>query len=58
MPSNTATPLFYFVFDLLFRDGEDLTGTPLIDRKTRLEGFLVEAPNAIRYSDHQIGQGH
>lgn len=29
--------LVYFVFDLLFLDGEDLTEVPLIDRKTRLE---------------------
>jgi DNA ligase D-like protein (predicted ligase) len=49
--------LVYFVFDLLFLDGEDLTGAPLVDRKTRLEAFLVDAPDAIRYSDHQIGHG-
>jgi bifunctional non-homologous end joining protein LigD len=28
-----------------------------VDRKTRLEAFLVGAPDAIRYSDHQIGHG-
>jgi ATP-dependent DNA ligase len=28
-----------------------------VDRKTRLEAFLVGAPYAIRYSDHQIGDG-
>jgi DNA ligase D-like protein (predicted ligase) len=49
--------LVYFVFDLLYLDGEDLIGLPLVDRKTRLEAFLVGAPDAIRYSDHQIGQG-
>jgi bifunctional non-homologous end joining protein LigD len=49
--------LVYFVFDLLFLDGENLTGLPLVDRKTRLEAFLVGAPDAIRYSDHQIGHG-
>jgi DNA ligase D-like protein (predicted ligase) len=49
--------LVYFAFDLLFLDGEDLTGLPLIDRKTRLEAFLVGAPDCIRYSDHQIGHG-
>ena len=45
------------MFDLLYLDGEDLTGLPLVDRKTRLEAFLIGAPNAIRYSDHQIGSG-
>jgi ATP-dependent DNA ligase len=37
--------LVYFVFDLLFLDGEDLTSLPLIDRKTRPEAFLVGAPD-------------
>jgi len=49
--------LVYFVFDLLFLDGENLTGIPLVDRKTRLEAFLVGAPSVIRYNDHQIGHG-
>jgi bifunctional non-homologous end joining protein LigD len=49
--------LVYFCFDLLYLDGEDLTGLPLVDRKTRLEALLVGAPHIIRYSDHQIGQG-
>jgi ATP-dependent DNA ligase len=43
--------LVYFVFDLLFLDGEDLTALPLVDRKTRLEAFLVGAPDCIRYVD-------
>jgi ATP-dependent DNA ligase len=50
-------PHVYFAFDLLYLDGEELIGLSLIDRKTRLEGFLVGAPDAIRYSDHQIGEG-
>jgi hypothetical protein len=49
--------LVYFVFDLLFLDGEDLTSLPLVNRKTRLEAFLVGAPDNVKYSDHQIGQG-
>jgi bifunctional non-homologous end joining protein LigD len=49
--------LVYFVFDLLYLDGQDLTGLPLIDRKTRLEAFLVGAPDVIRHSDHQIDHG-
>jgi len=49
--------LVYFVFDLLYLDGQDLTGLPLVDRKTRLEAFPVGSPDSIRYHDHQIGQG-
>ena len=47
--------LVYFVFDLLYLDGQDLTGLPLIDRKTRLEAFLVGAPDVIRQSGRKRG---
>jgi bifunctional non-homologous end joining protein LigD len=49
--------LIYFVFDLLYLDGEALTGLPLVDQKTRLEAFLVGTPDPIRYSDHQPRAG-
>jgi DNA ligase D-like protein (predicted ligase) len=49
--------LVYFVFDLLFLDGQDLTGLPLMERKARLEKLLVGQKGPIRYSDHQIGHG-
>ena len=49
--------LVFFLFDLLFLDGEDLRSLPLVDRKVRLEAFLVGAPESLRYNDHQVGQG-
>jgi ATP-dependent DNA ligase len=49
--------LVFFLFDLLFLDGEDIRDRPLVDRKARLEAFLVGAPESLRYNDHQIGQG-
>jgi hypothetical protein len=49
--------LIFFLFDLLFLDGENLMALPLVDRKIRLEAFLVGAPESLRYNDHQIGQG-
>jgi ATP dependent DNA ligase domain len=49
--------LVFFLFDLLFLDGEDIRDLPLVDRKARLEAFLVDAPKSLRYNDHQIGQG-
>jgi hypothetical protein len=49
--------LVFFLFDLLFLDGEDIRDLPLVDRKARLEAFLVGAPRSLRYNDHQIGQG-
>jgi bifunctional non-homologous end joining protein LigD len=49
--------LVFFLFDLLFVDGEDITTLPLVDRKARLAKLLTGAPESIRYSDHQIGRG-
>jgi DNA ligase D-like protein (predicted ligase) len=49
--------LVFFLFDLLFLDGDDLMALPLIERKARLERLLEGAPAALRYNDHQIGQG-
>jgi DNA ligase D-like protein (predicted ligase) len=47
--------LVYFVFDLLFVDGEKLTARPLLERKERLGALLERAPAAVRYSDHHVG---
>jgi bifunctional non-homologous end joining protein LigD len=41
--------LVFFLFDLLFLDGENLMALPLVDRKARLEAFLVGAPESLRY---------
>jgi DNA ligase D-like protein (predicted ligase) len=49
--------LVFFLFDLLFLDGEDLTALPVVERKARLASLLKGAPNSLRYNDHQIGHG-
>ena len=49
--------LKFYAFDLLSLDGEDLTGLPLIDRKTRLAKLLEGSTGPIRYSDHIVGNG-
>ena len=49
--------LVFFLFDLLFVDGEDITALPLVDRKGRLKTLLKGAPTALQYNDHQIGHG-
>jgi len=43
--------LLYYVFDLLYFQGHDLTGLPLLRRKDLLKRILPSAPN-IRFSDH------
>jgi bifunctional non-homologous end joining protein LigD len=41
----------YYVFDILFLDGEDLTGMPLVGRKAILEKIIGEH-TVIRFSEH------
>ncbi len=50
------TRIAYYVFDLLYLDGFDLTPCPLEQRKATLERILKPSKN-IRYSDHIIGEG-
>ena len=50
--------LRFFAFDLLYRDGYDLTGVRLDERKAALAELIP--PNShgmLRYSDHHEGQG-
>lgn len=48
----------YQVFDLLYVDGEDWTGYPLLQRKERLAQLIDYAKSiSIRYSDHVEGHG-
>jgi DNA ligase D-like protein (predicted ligase) len=53
-----TTNLVYFVFDLLFLNGDKLAGLPLLERKERLKALLEGAPRSVQYSDHHIGDGH
>lgn len=47
----------YYVFDMPWCQGCDLTGVPLRDRKRLLEEMLGSSPAVVRYSDHVVGQG-
>lgn len=49
--------LVFFLFDLLFADGKNLMGLPVLERKARLSVLLKGAPEGLQYNDHQIGQG-
>jgi bifunctional non-homologous end joining protein LigD len=56
--TRTSSSLVFFLFDLLFLDGEDLRAQPLIERKDRLKMLLTDAPSScLQFADHQIGQG-
>jgi bifunctional non-homologous end joining protein LigD len=43
-------PIFYYAFDLLRLNGENLEDLPIEERKAKLEQLLKKAPAAIRYS--------
>ena len=49
-------PVVYFAFDLLYCDGYDLRGAPLLERKQLLQRLLFTTER-LRYADHQLGHG-
>jgi ATP-dependent DNA ligase len=55
--SGNAAALVFFLFDLLYLDGEDLCARPLIERKARLAALLSDTRSPLHYCDHQIGHG-
>ncbi len=52
----TTAQIVYFVFDLLYYDGLDLTSCALTERKALLEQVLRPGP-FVKYSDHVDGEG-
>jgi len=54
---GNAAGLVFFLFDLLYLDGDDLCARPLQERKTRLAALLSKMSSPLQYSDHQIGHG-
>jgi bifunctional non-homologous end joining protein LigD len=55
--TGNADALAFFLFDLLYLDGEMISSAPLVERKERLRGLLSNAGAPLQYSDHQIGRG-
>jgi bifunctional non-homologous end joining protein LigD len=52
----SKTPVVFYAFDLLYCDGYDLRGAPLLHRKQLLQR-LLHGSGRIRYADHQPEQG-
>src|SRR5256714_78436 len=48
--------IVYFVFDLLYLDGYDLTACPLVERKALLEQ-IIKPEAFVKYSDHIEAEG-
>jgi bifunctional non-homologous end joining protein LigD len=55
-PGAVSGHLIYYVFDLLYLAGHDLTGLPLRRRKELLKKVLPSGPN-LRFSDHVEKEG-
>jgi ATP-dependent DNA ligase len=51
--AGKSDALIFFVFDLLYLDGETIGSAPLIDRKGRLQELLATVPLPLQYTDHQ-----
>jgi bifunctional non-homologous end joining protein LigD len=55
--SGNADPLIFFLFDLLYLDGEVISAAPLRERKERLRDLPSNVGTPLQYSDHQAGRG-
>src|ERR1700739_4428837 len=55
--AGNADALVFFLFDLLYLDGEVISAAPLLERKERLQQLLSNVGTPLQYSDHQIGRG-
>ena len=55
---NTPVRLQYFIFDIIWLDGYDLTKVPLIERKRILKEVLPVEDEVLKYSDHVVGNGN
>jgi bifunctional non-homologous end joining protein LigD len=53
-----AAHLVYYVFDIIWYKGKDVTMLPLVERKAILKSILPEDQSVIRYSDHVAKEGN
>jgi bifunctional non-homologous end joining protein LigD len=51
------TPQHFYAFDILWLDGRDLRGLPLIERKRLLRELVPPQPAPVLYVDHVAGRG-
>ena len=49
-------PVTYYIFDVLFADGQDTRGLPQRERKERLHA-LLDFAGPLRYTEHRAGDG-
>src|SRR6185436_7409555 len=54
--ASQRPPIVYFVFDLLYVDGYDLTACTVVERKAKLAEIILPS-NVVKFSDHIEGDG-
>jgi bifunctional non-homologous end joining protein LigD len=59
MRTSESASFVFQIFDLIYLNGYDLTGAPLVQRKRLLEELLtsIKGKTALRYSEHVEGNG-
>ncbi len=58
LKGNDSGTMVYYLFDLPYCSGYDLSSTPLLERKKKLRSLVQElGSSTIRYSDHMTGKG-
>ena len=55
--NQDTSKLVYYIFDLIYYDGEDFTHLSLLERKKKLHHIISSTKGPIRYSEHIIGNG-
>ncbi len=56
---KTEKNIYFYVFDLLFLNGEDLRTLPLVERKSILRNILkADSSSSIRFLDHVENDGN
>ena len=55
--NGSGANLIYYVFDLIWYEGRNITALPLTDRKKILANICPKDDSVIRYSDHVEGGG-
>ena len=57
LDGTSKQPLRYILFDMPGIAGVDLSGAPLVERKSLLKQLLGEQPGVLAYSEHVLGHG-
>jgi bifunctional non-homologous end joining protein LigD len=53
--TGNAHALVFFIFDLLYLDGDAISSAPLLERKERLRGLLSNACSPLQYAITRLG---